>query len=181
MVAVPSVGKILILGIVALVGFLIFQRSQQIGIGRAATEVGEGIGSIGGGIQGFLTGIGTGSAQLLNPLFSIVELARQGGLIQGRETTERPREIVTTAAAGAARRVSVPSPGVRSASQAISEGIVSRADVDRIQGSLSRQAAFAGELQRGFDQLVARGQLAPYRGYYRDLQRYLTPEQRELL
>jgi len=43
-------------------------------LGQTFFSIGSGLGSVGGGIQDFLTGIGTGSAKLLNPLFTLKTL-----------------------------------------------------------------------------------------------------------
>ena len=66
-------------------------RSTRVGIGNAASEIGSGLGQIGGGIQSTLTGIGTGTAQLLNPLFS------------GLDLLGRAREVLGFAPAGDVR------------------------------------------------------------------------------
>jgi hypothetical protein len=51
------------------------QASQSAGaLGETLGAFGEGIGSIGIGAQSLLSGIGTGSAQLLNPLFTLKDL-----------------------------------------------------------------------------------------------------------
>jgi len=43
-------------------------------LGQTFFSIGSGLGSVGGGIEDFLTGIGTGSAKLLNPLFTLKTL-----------------------------------------------------------------------------------------------------------
>lgn len=168
MVAIPSLGKIVILAIIGVAAFLFFSRSQQVGPGRAAGEIGEGLGSIGGGVQSFLTGIGTGTAQLLNPAFSLVELARQGGSLFGfnssepagtRQTEQRPRELINAAGSG----------GPRGAIEA------------NIEAGRGTRSAYERSLQQSFRQLQEAGTLNQYRGYFREVQEYLTPGQRRLL
>ena len=43
-------------------------------LSETLTSFGGGIGSIGSGVQSLFTGVGTGSAQLLNPLFTLKDL-----------------------------------------------------------------------------------------------------------
>ena len=43
-------------------------------LGQTFFSIGSGLGSVGGGINDFLTGIGTGSAKLLDPLFTLKTL-----------------------------------------------------------------------------------------------------------
>jgi len=43
-------------------------------LGQTLFSVGSGLGSVGGGIQDLLTGVGAGSAKLLDPLFSLKTL-----------------------------------------------------------------------------------------------------------
>ena len=43
-------------------------------LSETLTSFGGGVGSIGSGVQSLFTGIGTGSAQLLNPLFTLKDL-----------------------------------------------------------------------------------------------------------
>jgi len=122
-------------------------------------------------VQQFLTGVGTGTAQLLNPAFSLVELARQGSDLfgfgsgqqagGGRPTGQRPREVATTFASDGAR------PGLQEAVSSIVQS-----------GS---GAAFRSQLQAGFRGVREAGLLDQYRGYYRDLAEYLTPAQRAYL
>ena len=51
------------------------QASESAGaLGQTLFSVGSGLGNIGGGINDFLTGIGTGSAKLLDPLFTLKTL-----------------------------------------------------------------------------------------------------------
>jgi hypothetical protein len=51
------------------------QASQSAGaLGETLGAFGEGLGSIGTGAQSLLSGIGTGSAQLLNPLWTLKDL-----------------------------------------------------------------------------------------------------------
>ena len=165
MVAIPSLGKIVILAIIGVAAFLFFSRSQSVGPGRAAGEIGEGLGSIGGGVQQFLTGIGTGTAQLLNPAFSLVELARQGGSLFGfgggtRQVEQRPREAANNAGSypGVARNIQ-----------------------RNIQTGVNTRSQYNDALQDSFDSIVKAGRLNEFRGYYRSVSEYLTPAQRELL
>ena len=51
------------------------QASESAGaLGQTLGAFGSGLGSLGGGISGLLTGIGQGSAKLLDPLFSLKTL-----------------------------------------------------------------------------------------------------------
>ena len=65
------------IGIFALVNILRDPKgaSQSAGaLGETLGAFGEGLGSIGTGTQSLLSGIGTGSAQLLNPLWTLKDL-----------------------------------------------------------------------------------------------------------
>ena len=73
-------------------GNAIFRPAQARLTGQALTETGTGLGaslgSVGQGVQTFLTGVGTGSAQLFNPLFTLRDL------IGGSADQNQVREIV---------------------------------------------------------------------------------------
>lgn len=78
---VPSLTKYAALAVGLILFGLFVKRSSQVGIGGAASEIGQsigsfgsGIGSLGGGIKEFGAGVGTGISQLFNPLFTLREL-----------------------------------------------------------------------------------------------------------
>ena len=82
----------------------IIRPSQAIGTGGALQETGKGIASIGAGIGSSLRSIGSGSAKLLDPLFSLRDLvydanvsgaASVGPVSQEQGTTNAPAGIAT--------------------------------------------------------------------------------------
>ena len=102
------IGKItgyLALGLVG--AFLInalIRPASAIGTGGALQETGKGIASIGAGIGSSLRSIGSGSAKLLDPLFSLRDLvydanvsgaASVGPVSQEQGTTDAPAGIAT--------------------------------------------------------------------------------------
>ena len=102
------IGKItgyLALGLVG--AFLInalIRPASAIGTGGALQETGKGIASIGAGIGSSLRSIGSGSAKLLDPLFSLRDLvydanvsgaASVGPVSQEQGTTNAPAGIAT--------------------------------------------------------------------------------------
>lgn len=77
--------KLLTLGVAGATAIIFLRDAAQRGIGVAAGQTGAGIGTLGTGIGSVLgglgtgfqslgTGIGTGTAQLLNPLFTLRDL-----------------------------------------------------------------------------------------------------------
>jgi len=102
------IGKItgyLALGLVG--AFLInalIRPASAIGTGGALQETGKGIASIGAGIGSSLRSIGSGSAKLLDPLFSLRDLvydanvsgaASVGPVSQEQGTTDAPTGVAT--------------------------------------------------------------------------------------
>lgn len=67
---------VLALGAILLIFFLL--RSREVGIGPAASEIGQSLGSIGGGIGQLGSGIGTGLSGLFNPAYTVIDLAQRG-------------------------------------------------------------------------------------------------------
>lgn len=56
-------------------------------VGAGGQQIGGALSSVGSGVQGLFTGIGTGTAQLLNPLFTAKELIYGGqNILQGGAT-----------------------------------------------------------------------------------------------
>jgi len=89
----------------ALVLFTLFaKRGAEVGIGPAATEVassfgtfGMGLGAVGGGVQSLFTGIGTGIAQLFNPLFTLRDLVfgpQAGQQAAATAATQQPMMMI---------------------------------------------------------------------------------------
>ena len=77
--------KLLTLGVAGATAILFLREAATKGIGVAAGQTGAGIGTLGSGLssvfgglgtgfQAFGTGVGTGTAQLLNPLFTLRDL-----------------------------------------------------------------------------------------------------------
>jgi len=102
------IGKITSYLALGLVGaFLInalVRPASAIGTGGALQETGKGIASIGAGIGSSLRSIGSGSAKLLDPLFSLRDLvydsnvagaASVGPVSQEQGTTDAPAGIAT--------------------------------------------------------------------------------------
>jgi len=102
------IGKITSYLALGLVGaFLInalIRPASAIGTGGALQETGKGIASIGAGIGSSLRSIGSGSAKLLDPLFSLRDLvydanvsgaASVGPVSQEQGTTDAPAGIAT--------------------------------------------------------------------------------------
>jgi len=95
-----------------LAGVVLFlTRAAQVGLGPAGKEVAEalqslgtGVGSIGGGINALLTGIGTGSARLFDPLFTLKTLiygeGNQGTVSVNPQTIAVVGESVNTVPTG---------------------------------------------------------------------------------
>ena len=70
-----SLGKWIILGLAgAFAVSALVDPARAAGTVRAFGGVGTALGSLGGGIQSLLSGIGTGSAKLFNPLFTLRDL-----------------------------------------------------------------------------------------------------------
>jgi len=69
------IGRIAIIGAALIAGFLFFRESFSKGLGTTLQSIGSGGASVGSGVESVLGGIGRGSAQLLNPFFSIIDLA----------------------------------------------------------------------------------------------------------
>jgi len=102
------IGKITSYLALGLVGaFLLnalIRPASAIGTGGALQETGKGIASIGAGIGSSLRSIGSGSAKLLDPLFSLRDLvydsnvsgaASVGPVSQEQGTTDAPAGIAT--------------------------------------------------------------------------------------
>ena len=103
------IGKITSYVALGLVGaFLLnalIRPSSAIGTGGALQETGKGIASIGAGIGSSLRSIGSGSAKLLDPLFSLRDLvydanvsgaASVGPVSQEQGTTDAPAGAATS-------------------------------------------------------------------------------------
>lgn len=159
-----SVVKIAMIGVGAVLLGLFVKRANEVGIGSASNELGTGLGSLGSGTQGLLTGLGNGFSKLLNPAFTTLDLIKQGGSIFGLTNTpapQTPSEVRGTT--GERPRDYTPCTG---------------AACESFRGS----SAAVSELQRGFDALHGAGRLTDtYQDYYRGLGEFLTPAQRQVL
>lgn len=99
MVNIPSLNKIIIYGLLGATAIVFFRRAVEpgVGLGKAATEVassvgtfGTGLGQVGAGIYDFFSGIGSGTAQLFNPLFTLRDL------IYGPQAGNQPAPTAAT-------------------------------------------------------------------------------------
>jgi hypothetical protein len=97
--------------------------ASAIGTGAALTETGTGIASIGTGIGESLRSIGSGSAKLLDPLFSLKDLiydakvsgaANVSPVAQNSGEGARPTSSTITWSSGTTRTVPTLSPAARS-------------------------------------------------------------------
>jgi hypothetical protein len=85
-----AISKFIFLGAGLAVLALFFQRSAQIGIGKAFGETGSGIGSLGSGFSSLGSGIGTGLSKLLNPFFTVADLfGKFQGLFPSESTNQQ--------------------------------------------------------------------------------------------
>ena len=92
---VGSLTKYLLYGLVgAFAVSALIDPKRAYGATQAFSGVGSALGSLGSGLQGLLSGIGTGGAQLLNPLWSLKDLiySPQAGV----QTPTDIREIAST-------------------------------------------------------------------------------------
>jgi len=93
-----NIGKVVTISIVGLLAAVFFKDAFGEGLGTTLGKVGTGGQAIGGaltstgqGIFSFLEGIGSGSAKLLNPLFTLKELAGPiVGIASGGTSEETP-------------------------------------------------------------------------------------------
>lgn len=89
---VGSLAKYFLYGIVAIFTLQALGNPQK---AYAATQafggIGSALGSLGAGVQSFLTGTGTGAAQLLNPLWTLKDLIY--GPQAGKQVTKDVQEI----------------------------------------------------------------------------------------
>jgi len=72
-------GRIAIIGALLIGAFLFFRESFSKGIGPTVQSIGSGGQAFGQGIESVLGGIGRGASSLLNPFFTIVDLASKAG------------------------------------------------------------------------------------------------------
>jgi len=90
-----SIGKILIYGLIGAFAISSLINPQKaFATTQAFGGVGTALGSLGGGIQSLLTGVGTGTAKLFNPLFTLRDLIY--GPSAGLQTGKDVREITST-------------------------------------------------------------------------------------
>ena len=90
-----SIGKILIYGLIGAFAISSLINPQKaFATTQAFGGVGTALGSLGGGIQSLLTGVGTGTASLFNPLFTLRDLIY--GPSAGLQTEKDVREITST-------------------------------------------------------------------------------------
>jgi hypothetical protein len=148
MVKIPSLNKIIFYGILGATAIVFFRRAVEpnVGLGRAASEVGQSIGtfgsgfsSLGSGIQDFFSGIGTGAAQLFNPLFTLRDLiygpqagnqpaptAATAGQVPAETPVATTPTTVSEPPASAPNYTTTPIPlTVQQATQAFNQGLVS--------------------------------------------------------
>ena len=70
-----SLGKLIIYGLVGAFALsALIDPARASGTVAAFGGIGTALGSLGGGVQSLLTGVGTGSAKLFNPLFTLRDL-----------------------------------------------------------------------------------------------------------
>ena len=121
---IGKIGGYLALGLVG--AFLLnalIRPASAIGTGAALQETGSGIASIGAGIGESLRSIGSGSAKLLDPLFSLKDLiydakvagaANVSPVAQNSGEGARPSSSTITWSSGTTRTVPTLSPAARS-------------------------------------------------------------------
>ena len=101
----------------------LIRPQSAIGTGAALTETGTGIASIGSGIGESLRSIGSGSAKLLDPLFSLKDLvfdsrvsgaANTSAVAQNEGLGAKPSSSTITWSSGTTRTVPTLSPAAKS-------------------------------------------------------------------
>jgi len=106
-------GRIALIGIAIIGSFLFFRESFKSGLGATVQSIGAGGESAGRGIESVLGGLGRGGSALLNPFFTLLDLAgRARDVFSGGSLTTPPLGGQPNTPGGGAIDV-IPTPGIR--------------------------------------------------------------------